>query len=229
MADQWYGGGGGAQQWGQMGGGQMGGAMGSMGGGATGAMGAMGGSSGSGAVHPDEEDYANEPPLLKELGVDFQEIWGRTKSVLNPKRSLEDTHMEDADLAGPVIFALALACVLILHGKLAFGSIYGVFLMGCFGLYLVLSLLSQKQEIGFFSVVSIMGYGLLPIIVLATIAVAISMRGYLGMVCGTSAMLWSTYTSSRFFEKAMGMYEHRLIIAYPVGLFYACFILLTIF
>lgn len=230
MADQWYGGAGGAggvqQQWGQMGGGgQMGGAM-----GATGAMGGqMGSSSGVGTVHPDEEDYTNEPPLLKELGVDFREIWGRTKSVLNPKRSLEDTHMEDADLAGPVIFALALACILILHGKLAFGSIYGVFLMGCFGLYLVLSLLSQKREIGFFSVVSIMGYGLLPIIVLAALAVLLSMRGYLGMICGTFAMLWSTYTSSRFFEKAMGMFEHRLIIAYPVGLFYACFILLTIF
>lgn len=115
------------------------------------------------------------------------------------------------------------------HGKLAFGSIYGVFLMGCFGVYVVLSLLSQNKEIGFFSVVSIMGYGLLPIIVLATIAVVLSMRGYLGLICATLAMLWSTYTSSRFFEKAMAMYEHRLIIAYPVGLFYASFILLTIF
>ena len=56
-----------------------------------------------------------------------------------------------------------------------------------------------------------------------------TMRGYFGLVCGGTAMAWSTYTSSRFFEKAMEMYEHRLIIAYPVGLFYASFILLTIF
>ena len=177
----------------------------------------------------DDEDYMNEPPLLEELGVDFQEIWGRTKSVLNPRRSIEDMNLGEADLAGPVMFALALASVLILHGKLAFGAIYGAFLMGCFAVYIVMSLLSQKKEIGFFSVVSIMGYGLLPIIGLATIAVIFSMRGYLGLVCGTGAMAWSTFTCSRFFEKAMDMYQHRLIIAYPVGLFYAAFILLTVF
>eukprot|EP00937_MAST-01D_sp_MAST-1D-sp2_P000120 g120.t1 len=191
--------------------------------------GAMGAGPAAGQMDLDDEDYSNEPPLLEELGVNFREIWGRTKSVLNPKRSLNDMHLEDADLAGPVIFALALASVLMLHGKLAFGSIYGVFLMGCFGVYVVLSLLSQTKEIGFFSVVSIMGYGLLPIIALASVAVFLSMRGYLGLLCSAITMGWSTYTSSRFFEKAMDMYQHSLIIAYPVGLFYACFILLTIF
>ena len=99
----------------------------------------------------------------------------RTKSVLNPKRSLQDMSLDEADLAGPIMFALALASVLILHGKLAFGAIYGAFLMGCFAVYIVMSLLSQKKEIGFFPVVSIMGYGLLPIIVLATLAIIVSM------------------------------------------------------
>ena len=31
-----------------------------------------------------EEDYANEPPLLEELGINFGHIWDKTKTILLP-------------------------------------------------------------------------------------------------------------------------------------------------
>lgn len=32
----------------------------------------------------DDEDYANEPPLLEELGINFDHIWTKTQSVILP-------------------------------------------------------------------------------------------------------------------------------------------------
>lgn len=34
----------------------------------------------------DDEDYTNEPPLLEELGINFDHIWRKTQSVINPLR-----------------------------------------------------------------------------------------------------------------------------------------------
>lgn len=34
----------------------------------------------------DDEDYSNEPPLLEELGINFDHIWRKTQSVINPIR-----------------------------------------------------------------------------------------------------------------------------------------------
>jgi protein YIPF5/7 len=31
-----------------------------------------------------DEDYANEPPLLEELGINFGHIWDKTKTILLP-------------------------------------------------------------------------------------------------------------------------------------------------
>jgi hypothetical protein len=32
----------------------------------------------------EEEDYANEPPLLEELGIRFDHIWSKTHAVITP-------------------------------------------------------------------------------------------------------------------------------------------------
>lgn len=40
---------------------------------------------------------------------------------------------------------------------------------------------------------------------------------------------WCTYSATRFFEAAMHMQQQRWLIAYPTLLFYACFVLITVF
>lgn len=59
-------------------GGYGGGQMPAQGGGGGG--GGWGGSMDSGG----DEDYANEPPLLEELGINFGHIWDKTKTILLP-------------------------------------------------------------------------------------------------------------------------------------------------
>merc|ERR1712167_373237 len=66
----------------------------------------------------------DEPPLLEELGVDFEDIWSKTKLVLTPSfRVVDERLVEGSDLAGPAVFALLLAGALVLRGKLHFGYV----------------------------------------------------------------------------------------------------------
>ena len=52
----------------------------------------------------------------------------------------------DADMAGPLVFCFAFMASLLLGGKVAFGYIYGLGLMGCLGMYLLLNLMSVRSE-----------------------------------------------------------------------------------
>jgi hypothetical protein len=64
-----------------------------------------------------EDDYDNEPPLLEELGINWEHIFEKTKAVVNPTQKLNEHILDDADLAGPILFCLVLGSLLLLSGK----------------------------------------------------------------------------------------------------------------
>ena len=51
--------------------------------------------------------------LSVELGINFSHIRARSMTVLNPLRRIDEHIMDDADLAGPVIFYFAFATFLL--------------------------------------------------------------------------------------------------------------------
>jgi hypothetical protein len=69
---------------------------------------------GSGPLPGDLEDYTNEPPLLQELGVDFGHIRTKVTAVLMLTKPIDPTIMQDADMAGPLVFCLILGLCLLL-------------------------------------------------------------------------------------------------------------------
>ena len=52
-------------------------------------------------------------PLLTELGINFSHIRGKSLAVLNPFEGIDARMMDDADLAGPLIFFLCFATFLL--------------------------------------------------------------------------------------------------------------------
>ena len=108
--------------------------------------------------------YEDEPPLLEELGIRFDHIWSKTLAVLFPNKikSLTVNLLEDADLAGPMMYCLLLGACLLLSGKVHFGYIYGFSLFGCFGMYLVINLLTPNG-LDLSRTCSVLGYCLLPV------------------------------------------------------------------
>ena len=91
------------------------------------------------------EGEPDEPPILEELGINFSHIYRKTLMVLAPRRSkLDQEVINDSDFAGPIIFCLVLATLLLLKGKVYFGYIYGVFMVGLCGMWGVLNLMSAR-------------------------------------------------------------------------------------
>jgi protein YIPF5/7 len=57
-------------------------------------------------------------------------------------------------------------------------------------------------------------------------------RGYsgaFGYLLSILSILWCTYSASGIFVAVLQMSDQRLLVAYPVGLLYGCFALLSVF
>jgi hypothetical protein len=184
-------------------------------------------------------NFDDEPPLLEELGVNIPHILMKMKAVVLPfgrfGGNLVDpaTIVQEADLAGPVAFALALGAEMVFTGKLQFGYIYGFGLFGCCAMTLVVNLLSpDASTISFWTVTSILGYALLPVNVLALVKIVvinlINLQT-LGRILGLIAVAWSTVASTRLLEMGCNLRAQRYLIAYPIALLYSAFVLMTIF
>ena len=175
------------------------------------------------------EGEPDEPPILEELGINFSHIYRKTLMVLAPRRSkLDQEVINDSDFAGPIIFCLVLATLLLLKGKVYFGYIYGVFMVGLCGMWGVLNLMSARG-IDIYRAASIMGYCLLPLVILAALSVPIDLRGALGLVLSLAAIAWCSNAAALFFVVALEADDQRWLIAYPVMLFYTCFALFAVF
>mmetsp|Transcript_29108 Transcript_29108/g.45230 ORF Transcript_29108/g.45230 Transcript_29108/m.45230 type:complete len:199 (+) Transcript_29108:391-987(+) len=191
-------------------------------------------SSSSFAAPYDPSEFENEPPLMEELGINISHIKDKTMAVLLPFSSHAKNNpnlMDDDDLFGPLMFGLLLGGTLLLSGKLHFGYIYGFGMFSCLGMGFILNLMSPKDAISMWRVVSVLGYGLLPVNLLAALNVVLFLRnrGALGMILAVVVILWCTSASTRLFERSCDMRDQRYLIAYPTALVYCCFVLITVF
>lgn len=93
--------------------------------GVSGTMGASpggyyGGGGGGGGSDQGDDEFANEPPLLEELGINFEHIWVKTQSVLLPTKKINEHILDDADLAGPLVFCFVFGmCLLLVRSLVA--------------------------------------------------------------------------------------------------------------
>uniref|UniRef100_A0A1I7YCW1 Protein YIPF n=1 Tax=Steinernema glaseri TaxID=37863 RepID=A0A1I7YCW1_9BILA len=176
-----------------------------------------------------EEDFENEPPLLEELGINFDHIRQKTLAVLNPVGAASAEVIADQDLAGPLVFCLLFGASLLLHGKVHFGYIYGIGGLGCVGMYALLNLMAADKSISFTCTASVLGYCLLPMALLSMLAAVLSFQGVFGYISAGAAVLWCSSSSSKLFTITLAMEGQRILVAYPCTLLYCVFALLAIF
>lgn len=174
--------------------------------------------------------YPGEPPLLEELGINFQHIKGKTLAVLNPlNRNISADIMSDSDLAGPILFVLLFGTLLLLAGKVQFGYIYGVGLFGTVSLHYLFKFMSDSVEIDITRSVSVIGYCMLPLILICVIGVFHSLDNLFGYLISAVAVFWCTFSASGFFVAVLKLHNVRPLIAYPLCMFYTVFALMAIF
>ena len=176
-----------------------------------------------------EEDEEEELPLLEELGINPQSIKNKIIGVITLKR-VDKQFLKDSDMAGPLLIFVLFAFSLVLQYKINFGYIYGISLFGSVLLFLLLNLMSKgNNSILLYNTISVLGYCLIPIVLLSFIAVFLNMKNILGGVLSFVAIICSSLNASRFFEIGLDMFSQRWLIFYPVALFYTCFVLVTIY
>lgn len=173
-------------------------------------------------------DFDDEPPLLEELGIEPDQIMKKILVVLDPFTST--VPLGDYDLAGPVIFCLALAGFLLLSdGAAHFGYVYGLTVISCLMMYVLLNLMSTKASFSLTCVASVLGYALLPVVVLSGIGVIFTLRTVLGVILALVAVAWSSIAASRIFVTMSEDRGQLPLLAYPCALLYGVFTLLVIF
>ena len=174
------------------------------------------------------ENYDDEPPLMEELGINFDHIVQKTMAVLNPLKSTDHSIMQDTDLAGPLVFGMAFGGSLLLSGKIQFGYVYGIGLVGCFAMYCLLNLMSLNGVTAGITV-SVLGYCLLPMVMLSFASALLSLQGLVGLVLTLVTVLWCSTSASKLFVSALALDSQQLLVAYPCCLVYGVFALLTVF
>lgn len=155
--------------------------------------------------------------------------------------------MDDSDLAGPILFFFLFGTFQLLSGKLNFGYIYGIALLGSSTLHLILSLMSPplspteesphrdhpghtsastpgsthfSSTLTFPRSASVLGYCLLPLVLTSLIGIIVPMDGLLGYILTSLAIAWCTYSASGMFCAVGRMRGMRGLVAYPLAMFY---------
>ena len=179
--------------------------------------------------------------------------------MLNPLARVDQHLMDDSDLAGPILFFVLFGTFLLFSGKVHFGYIYGLALIGSLSLHTIFSLMSPpplEQESGgggggphhhqmhshhhqssstlassltYPRSASVLGYCLLPLVVISLVGVVMPMDSAGGYVMTSAAIVWCTYSSSGMFCAVGRMRSMRGLVAYPLGLFYVVFGIMAIF
>ena len=167
--------------------------------------------------------------------------------------------MDDSDLFGPILFFLLFGFFLLFSGKVHFGYIYGLALVGAVSLHTIFSLMSNPlldtahpsmtspgmsmgmgshnlhdhqdtvSTLTFFRSTSVLGYCLLPLVLISFVGVALPMDTAVGYLLTSAAVAWCTYSSSGMFCAVGRMRSMRPLVAYPLMLFYVGFGIMGIF
>uniref|UniRef100_A0A8D2JSR2 Protein YIPF n=1 Tax=Sciurus vulgaris TaxID=55149 RepID=A0A8D2JSR2_SCIVU len=173
-------------------------------------------------------DYYSQSPYIDKLGINFDHIWQKTLTVLNPMKPADGSIMNETDLTGPILFCVALGATLLLAGKVQFGYVYGMSAIGCLGIHALLNLMSSAG-VSYGCVASVLGYCLLPMVILSSCAIFFSLQGTFGTMSALVIVGWCSLSASKIFISALDMEGQQLLIAYPCALLYGLFALLTVF
>lgn len=163
--------------------------------------------------------------------------------------------MDDSDLAGPILFFLLFGTFLLFSGKVHFGYIYGLALLGSTSLHAILSLMTPPDHtaaapsygapshaydtaaaqghvsstLTFTRSASVLGYCLLPLVATSLVGIVMPMDTPVGIIVTSAAILWCTVSSSGMFCAVGRMRGMRALVAYPLALFYVGFGIMAIF
>ena len=87
----------------------------------------------------------------------------------------------------------------------------------------------SMKGIDIYRTASVLGYCLLPIVLLAALSLPLDLTGAWGALFVPLTVFWCSNAAALFFVIILQADDQRWLLLYPVMLFYTCFALITIF
>ncbi|KAE8718960.1 protein LITTLE ZIPPER 3 [Hibiscus syriacus] len=185
----------------------------------------------SASVASGSASFEDEEPLLDELGIHPDQIWHKTKSILNPFR-VNPMAYKDSDLSGPIFLYLSFCLFQLLAGKIQFGVILGWIVVSSIFLYIVFNMLAGRNgNLDLHTCTSVVGYSMLPVVILSAMSIFIPQGSNVirYAIAGVFVFWAARACTNLMVALADGGEEHRGLIAYACFLIYTSFSLLVIF
>lgn len=84
--------------------------------------------------------------------------------------------------------------------------------------------------VSLYSIMSIMGYGLLPLLPLGAVGIFVSLKGPIGIVVALATAAWSSFAAGNFMDVLIkDTKDRKALVIYPLFLFYVSFTMIVIF
>lgn len=98
-------------------------------------------------------------------------------------------------------------------------------------MYALLNLMSSSEvPISVANTVSVLGYCLLPMVLLSGLSVVVNLNnGLVGTISTLLTVSWCAWSASKLFVTALSLHNQQPLVLYPCALLYGVFALLTVF
>lgn len=175
----------------------------------------------------------DEIPFLEELGLNKERVFQKTLAMLNPLRKTDAAILQDTDWGESLglwfVLNLAFGGLLLFPGKSHFIKyIPSISVLGCSALYVILNLISFSG-MSVSVALSILGYCLLPMVVLAGFNIFLSFQSLIGTCLTLLGISWCSLSASKLLVIALNLDRQKPLVAYPCVLLYFVFALLIRF
>uniref|UniRef100_A0A914UR13 Protein YIPF n=1 Tax=Plectus sambesii TaxID=2011161 RepID=A0A914UR13_9BILA len=171
-----------------------------------------------------DDDEAEQKPLLEELDIDLKDIYYKVRCVLLPLPyfRLKLTIVRDnPDFWGPLMVVLAYA-ILSLYGQITVVSwILTIWFLGSFLVFFLARALGG--EVGYSQVLGIVGYCLIPLVVVGVILPLVSRWHYIAVFFKIFGIVWAVYSAGTLLC-VEELQQKRSLVLYPVFLLYIYFL-----
>uniref|UniRef100_A0AAF5PU48 Protein YIPF n=2 Tax=Wuchereria bancrofti TaxID=6293 RepID=A0AAF5PU48_WUCBA len=171
----------------------------------------------------DDDMVDFQRPLLEELDIDLSDIYYKVRCVLFPLpyfRLKLCIVRESPDFWGP-LFIVSTYALLSLYGQLSVLSwILTIWFIGSFFVFFLARALGG--EVGYGQVLGIVGYCLIPLVVVGLITTVLSRFRLFSVAVGCFGVLWSVYSAGTLLC-VEELREKRTLLLYPVFLLYVYF------
>jgi hypothetical protein len=169
--------------------------------------------------------FPDERSLFEELGIHSTNIRNNLKVILLPMSNVQT--VDDNFLVG-LLFFCCFAASLLLVGKVRFGMVYMIGILGFAILYYLFKFMSP-DVLSMGHLFTALSYCTIPLIPVVFVVGILRLRATATTVVSIPFVIWSAFSATRYVMTQIKFEEIRALVFVPLFLFYAFMFLLPIY